>query len=156
LRLKANWPRTEVVDGISVRRIGGLFVHGRLRTRYGASWLSQALLWLELIRTQRTYAVIHLRHLGVMTCPALLAALLTGKPVIARISGRGPDVPVRHGQPLRLYAGDLDPRSPFLVTHDMPRNGDIDDMRHAGWLGSLTLRLLRHRHVTFAATSTRI
>jgi glycosyltransferase involved in cell wall biosynthesis len=156
LRLRADWPRTDVVEGIPVHRIGGLFVRGKLRTRFGAKWLPEALLWLELVRTRRTYAVMHLRHLGVMTRPALLAALMTGKPVIARISGRGPDAPARHGQPLRLYAGDLNSDAPFLVTHDMPRNGDIEDLRHANWLGDLTLRLLRQRLVTFVATSTRI
>ena len=156
LRLKRDWLREETLDGIRVQRIGGLFLRGKLRTRFGAKWLSETLLGLELICARRTYAVIHLRHMGVVARPGLLVARLTGKPVIARISGCGPEVPARRGEPLRLYAGDLDPHSSLLITHDVARNGDIDDLRHAQWLGWLTLRMLRHSSVTFTAVSARI
>lgn len=158
LRWKTSWPRDDVIEGVPVRRIGGLFLRGRLRSRFGAKWLVEALLWLELVRSRDSYDVMHLRMLRELARPALLAARLARKPVIARVanSGRGPDRPVRRDQPFRLFAGDLDPRSPFLVCRDMSRNGDLDDLRHSQWLAGLTLRLLRHRRVTFMATSTRI
>lgn len=156
LRLRRSWARAETLSSVPVRRIGGLFVRGKLRTRFGARWLSEALLVLELLRTRQAYALIHLRHLGVVTRPGLFVALMTGKPLLARISGCGPEVPVVRGEPLRLYAGNLDPQSPFLATQDVARNGDIDDLSHSHWLGALTLRLLKRPNVTFVAVSTRI
>lgn len=151
-----SWPSAVVVEGVPVRRLGGVFLRGRLRTRYGTKYLSEVLALVHLIRTRRSYDVVHLRQLGVMTRPTLLASRITGKPVVVKIAGVGPDVPLPHGKPLLLHSGDLDPASPFLVVQDVPRNGDFDDLLHEDWLGSITLRMLRHRLVTFQATSTRM
>src|SRR5579859_6446779 len=62
-RLQSQWPASDVVQGVPVRRIGGVLVRGKLRTRYGARWVSEALVFAELVRRRRTYDVIHLRHL---------------------------------------------------------------------------------------------
>lgn len=156
LRLNAKWPARDVVEGVPVRRIGGVFYRGKLRTRYGAQLVSEALVWLELVRTRHTYDVLHLRLLGMMTRPAVLAAIMTGKPLIARIAGCGARDSGSHSGSLRLHAGILDYQSPLLVAQDTVRNGDIEDLKRADWLGGLTLRMLRHRNVTFVATSTRI
>lgn len=158
IRWNATWPQEEMLEGVPVKRIGGLFLHGRLRVRFGAKWLAEALLWLELLRCRRTYEVIHVRLLGWTIRPTLVAAWMAGKPLIIRLSGAGnaQDAGARSGVAPRLYAGTLDPESPFLRVPFVPTGGDINDLLASQWLAPWTLWLLRRRNVTFTAISTRI
>lgn len=159
LRLRHEWPAAETLDGVPVRRIGGLFLRGKLRLRFGTQWLAEGLLWLDLIRHRRTYDVVHLRYLCTLARPAALAALLTRKPLLIRVgtAGTGDAVPVGDGQETTLLAGSLDPAAPFLkIPARSWAGGDVDSLKRAQRGAWLTLRLLRRRNVTFIALSTRI
>jgi glycosyltransferase involved in cell wall biosynthesis len=158
LRHNPSWPSREVLEGVPVRRTGGLFVRGKLRVRFGASLLTEARVFGELICSRHTYDVVQLRQLGRLARPALLASLLTRKPLIVRIAaGPGPDQGSKQRVSLVLHPGHLDPQSAVLRVRDMTADfGDIHVLRHTQWLSWLTLRLLQSPRVTFLALSTRV
>lgn len=159
LRLRQAWPAAEELDGVPVRRVGGLFLRGKLRLRFGAQWIAESLLWWDLIRHRRTYDAVHLRYLCTLARPAVIASLLTRKPLLIRVgtAGTGDAVPVGDGQETALLAGTLDPALPFLkIPARSWAGGDVDSLKRAQKGAWLTLRLLRRRNVTFVALSTRI
>ncbi|HEV8192746.1 MAG TPA: glycosyltransferase family 4 protein [Ktedonobacterales bacterium] len=158
LRHDESWPRCEVLQGVPVQRTGGLFVRGRLRVRFGVSLLAEARVFGELMRSRHTYDVVQLRQLGRLARPAVLASLLTRKPLIVRIAaGPSPGQGRKHRVSLLLHPGHLDPQSSVLHVRDMTADfGDIDALRSTQWLSWLTLRLLRSPHVTFLALSKRV
>lgn len=163
LRHDPQWPSTEEIDGVPVRRTGGFFLRGRLRLRFGATWLAEARIWYELVRTRSFYDVVQVRQLGRLTRPAVLASFVTGKPLVVRIAC----APAPHGGGGNI-AGPSDsrasregkpPTSPkvCLGTQGItPDFGDMDTLRRTQYLASLTLHLLRTSHVTFLALSSRI
>lgn len=159
LRLHWTLPPEEVIEGVPVRRVGGLFLRGKLRLRFGAQWFAEVALLRELLRRQRSYEIIHLRQLSWMARPAGIAALLARKPLLVRLASPEPEhtAHLAAGRAVRLYAGSLDPSLPML--HVAARNwvsGDIAALRRAQWLAGLTLRLLRRPGITWIAISTRI
>lgn len=158
LRTNTWWPECEVLDGVLIRRSGGLFVRGRLRLRFGASLLAEALIFSELIRARHTYDVVQLRQLGRLARPAVLAGFITHKPLIVRVAlGSGT---ARRGAVRTLRASDRGRHALATSSRHVPgaadEFGDFDVIRRTQWLSSLTLRLLRAPHVTFLALSTRI
>jgi glycosyltransferase involved in cell wall biosynthesis len=158
LRHNPRWPRAEEMEGVSVQRVGGFFWRGRLRVRFGLTWLAEALVWRELVRTRHTYDVTLVRQLGRLARPAALASLVTGKPLVVRIAcasaPRGP----RASDP-RDPVASLDGESP-LSSKARPRGlarggGDVDTLRRLQYLAPLTLWLLRAQRVRWLALSTR-
>lgn len=157
LRHNLRWPRTEEMDGVSVRRTGGFFLQGRLRVRFGATWLAEARVWYELVRTRRSYDIVQLRQLGRLARPAVLASFVTGKPLVVRIACAPPP----QGRRGSVVGTSLDGATagisqPYLRTRGpAPDIGDIETLRRIQFLAPLTLRLLRAPQVTFLALSTR-
>jgi glycosyltransferase involved in cell wall biosynthesis len=158
LRLKPQWPSTEEVEGVPVRRIGGLFLRGRLRLRFGATWLAEALIWLELVRTRHTYDVVQLRQLSRLARPVALARLVTGKPLVVRIAC-APAPPGReasHAQTAREGAPPATQKGEPQERRLIPDADDVGTLRRTQYLAPLTLRLLRSPRVTCLALSARI
>jgi len=158
LRTNASWPECEVLDGVLIRRSGGLFVRGRLRLRFGASLLAEALIFCALIRARHSYDVVQLRQLGRLVRPAVLAGFITRKPLVVRVAlGSGT---ARRGTRRTLLAPDRECHALAASIRHVPAAtaelSDFDVIRRTQWLSSLTLRLLRSPHVTFLALSTRI
>ena len=163
LRHDPQWPRTEEIHGVPVRRSGGLFLHGRLRLRFGATWLAEARIWYELVRMRSCYDVVQVRQLGRLTRPAVLASFITGKPLVVRIAcapppgGRGAGISgPSAARAVRAGGALATPRSYLYAQGSTPDFGDMDTLRRTQYLASLTLRLLRTSHVRFLAISTRI
>lgn len=158
-RLDQRWAPREEIDGVPVRRLGGLFVGQKLRLRFGGQWIAEARLWLELVRRRREYDVIHLRQLSYLARPAALASLLTRKPIIVRIAsaGRGKRVGNASRAATTLHAGPLDPRASFLqVPASSWGRSDIESLRGWQWTAKLTLWLLGRSRATFLALSRRM
>jgi glycosyltransferase involved in cell wall biosynthesis len=169
LRHNPQWARREEVDKVPVRRIGGLFLRGRLRLRFGATWLAEARVWYELVRTRRRYDVIQLRQLGRLARPAVLASYLTGKPLVVRIACAPPQGGQIGDTRVSLYRDSLARTKATAGAHPKahlmaylkargttPDMGDLDTLRRVQWLAPLTLLLLRAPQVTFLALSARI
>jgi glycosyltransferase involved in cell wall biosynthesis len=159
LRLKRSLAAKETIEGVPVQRIGGLFVRGRLRLRFGAQWIPEWLLLRELLRSRHSYDLVHLRTLSGLARPAALAALFTGKRLFIRLGGAGPsyDQSVRLGAETTLCPGPLDPTLPFLKVESRSWvGGDLDTLRRTQLLANLTLRLLKRCGGVFIAISTRI
>ncbi|HEY7347999.1 MAG TPA: murein biosynthesis integral membrane protein MurJ [Ktedonobacterales bacterium] len=159
LRLKRSLAATEEIEGVPVRRIGGLFVRGRLRLRFGAQWIAEWLLFRELLRARNSYQVVHLRQLSVLARPAALAALFTGKPLFIRLASTSPsdDPLVRMSAKTTLCLGPLNPSLPFLQVEEHSWAGsDLQTLRRSQWLAGLTLWLLKYCGAVFIAISTRI
>lgn len=154
-RLERHWARREEFDGVPVRRFGGVFFGRTLRLRFGAQWIAEARLWLELVRHRREYDVVHLRQLTYLARPAVLAALLTRKPLVVQIAAASEGTNVQEDPAAtRLYVGTLDPSMPFLHVPAATWGGpDIERLRRWQWTAGLTLRLLRRRGIAFLAVS---
>jgi glycosyltransferase involved in cell wall biosynthesis len=158
LRLNPQWPRTEQMEGVPVRRIGGFFWRGRLRMRFGVTWLAEALVWRELVRMRHAYDVVHVRQLGRLARPAVLASLVTGKPLVVRIAS----APAPQGHDVSHLGAALDGESPATPQVHLkargltPDTGDVGILRRVQYLAPLTLRLLRATQVTCHALSTHI
>jgi glycosyltransferase involved in cell wall biosynthesis len=159
VRWHAALPPADVVDGVPVRRVGGLYKRGALRFRFGMRYVMEARLCWELLRTALTSDLIHVRQFVLVPRAAGLAALLARKPVLARLGNVDPppDFTTRVGAETRLYAGDLDPALPCLaVPADTWGAGDFTAFRRFHRFPDLWLRLFRRRGVMFAATSARM
>jgi glycosyltransferase involved in cell wall biosynthesis len=159
LRLNRKLPPTQDVEGVPVQRVGGLYIRGRLRLRFGAQWLAELLLVHHLLRQRNTFDIIHLRQLTWMARPAVIAAILTRKPLLVRLGNTGPEhaAHVAEGCATHLHAGVLDHELPALrVDARSWAGGDFSTLRRAQWLAGLTLRLLRRPRTTWIAISTRM
>jgi glycosyltransferase involved in cell wall biosynthesis len=163
LRHDPQWPSTEEIHGVPVRRIGGVFLRGRLRLRFGASWLVEARTWHELVRMRSCYDVVQVRHLGRLTRPAVLASFVTGKPLVVRIAcasaphgGKAGTSGTSDSSASRESAPPTTPKAYLRAREITPDFGDLDTLRRVQYLAPLTLRLLRTSRVTFLALSTRI
>lgn len=159
LRLKRSLAVAENIEGVPVQRIGGLFVRDRLRLRFGAQWITEWLLWRELVRSRHAYDLVHLRQLSGLARPAALAALLTGKPLFIRLASASPaeDLLVRMNEETTLCPGPLDPSLPFLrVKANSWVSGDIPMLWRSQWLAGFTLWLLKCCGALFIAISSRI
>jgi glycosyltransferase involved in cell wall biosynthesis len=154
-----SWPRHEAIDGVPVSRTGGVFVRGRLRMRYGATWLAEALVWLELVRRRHTYDVVHLKQLGRLARPAILASIVTRKPLIVEVAS-GPVGSQKESLADAMQqlprVEHYTPKSHVMHAGRGPVCGDIESLRQVQWLAGLTLHLLRAPQVRFRALSSRI
>jgi glycosyltransferase involved in cell wall biosynthesis len=159
LRHNPRWPRAEEMEGVQVRRIGGVFWRGRLRVRFGLTWLAEALVWRELVRTRHTYDVALVRQLGRLARPAALASLVTGKPLVVRIACASAPHGLRASDP-SVPVPSMDgkaPPSPAARPRGLPLGGgDVDTLRRGQYLAALTLWLLRSPRVRWLALSARI
>jgi glycosyltransferase involved in cell wall biosynthesis len=134
-------------------------VKGRLRLRFGAQWLAEAALLWELIRSRKSYDVIHQRQLTFLSRPVVLASIIAGKPLIVQLAsaGQGKHSPIQPGSETRMYTGTLDPDAAYLRVSARSWGGsDIDRLRLWQWLAGITLRLLQSRNVTMLAVSQRM
>lgn len=166
LRHDPRWPAHEVIDGVSVRRAGGLFLRGKLRLRYGATWLAEARIWYELVRARDTYDVVQLRQLGRLTRPAVLASYVTGKPLVVRIAAAPAPLRDKTRDAGESLPGATSATPPGAAKRNLlaylkargtfPDLGDIPTLRRIQFLAPLTLRLLRAPHVRFLALSARV
>jgi glycosyltransferase involved in cell wall biosynthesis len=148
------------MEGVPVQRTGGFFWRGRLRVRFGVTWLAEALVWLELVRTRHTYDVALVRQLGRLARPAALARLVTGKPLVVRVACASAPRGLRDTDPCDPVASCYG-ESPLSMAHRQTRGlllagGDLDTLRRGQYLAPLTLRLLRAPQVRWLALSTQI
>lgn len=90
LRHDRNWKRAEILDGLPVSRVGGIYRRdGSLRLgRLG--YFIDISLFLTLWRLRHHYDVIHAFQLSPLAAVALIIGKLVHKPVIINIQSAGP------------------------------------------------------------------
>lgn len=101
----AGTPRRDSIEGVDVYRHAALRAEsaGRGFRRLGA-YVYMASLLLHLLRTKKTYNVIHVHGLSYHTAVSRMASRVTGKPMVVKLANSGVAsdiVKMRKGQHLR-------------------------------------------------------
>jgi glycosyltransferase involved in cell wall biosynthesis len=156
-RHNRRWERKEMLDGLPVVRVGGMYRRdGRLRIGRLGYLPTEIAMFLTLWRLRHSYDVIHAVQLSVSVA---LIGLLTHKPVIQSIQSTGP------GEAQRMQ---LDERGAVLMADTLTDTSflkvDLKDwMSGAGSiihlsqlaLGKVMLRFLRMSNAFYQILSTR-
>lgn len=157
-----SWARYDIIDGVPVIRIAGLFL-GR---RAGFPRILQKVLYFialiamgcMLWHYRQRYDVLHVYQLNLLTLPTALACYLSGKPMVVavRCAGSGRKEPPQHQ--VSLMAGPLDTHDPMLNVYEETRaEGDLDDLRRLGKpVIRFTRSLLQRIHAVVVILSTRM
>lgn len=91
LRHNKQWKREEVLDGLRIIRVGGIYNHeGWLRIGRLGHLPIDLLFFLTLWRLRHRYDVLHSLQLSPLAAVATLIGKLTRKPVIINIPSTGP------------------------------------------------------------------
>lgn len=91
LRHNKQWKRTEVLDGLPVVRVGGLYSRdGVLRIGRLGHLPIDLLMFLTLWRLRNRFDVFHSLQLSTLSAVATLVGKLTSKPVVISIPSTGP------------------------------------------------------------------
>lgn len=163
LRHDRAWPRHEVIEGVPVERVSGIFLGGRQRLPaplrklaymlgvLGAGWA----LW----RRRRRYDLLHVYQLNLLTLPATFVCAVTGKPLIVAL--RCAD----SGQAIGTCGSDPKPAHLFLrgARQTGPHqgqdrsSGDLEVLEHLGQpVVRLSRYLLRRAGAVIVVLSTRM
>lgn len=87
------WKRTEVLDGVPVIRVGGIYRKGWLRLGRLGHLPLNVLLFFKLWQLRHHYDLIHALQLGSMAAVTALIGKLTHKPVVVSVPTTGPGEP---------------------------------------------------------------
>lgn len=91
LRLHRSWKRKEVLDGLPVLRIGGIYrPNGWLRLGKFARLPSDILIAWKLWQLRHSYDLLHVCQVGSHACVATLMGQLLHKPVVISSQSSGP------------------------------------------------------------------
>ena len=156
LRHDKSWKRTEILDGLPVIRVGGIYKRGgRLRIGRLGHLATSITICLALWRLRHSYDVIHALQLSP---PAALAAKLLHKPIVLSVQSAGPSEMQRkqleYGASLMA---DTLTNTSFLTVDDkewMILAGDITHFTQLA-LGNLMLHFLRKSDAFYQILSTR-
>src|SRR6266849_6365529 len=151
-----QWKRKEMLDGLPVVRVGGIYRrNGRLNIGRLGYLLTEISMFLTLWRLRHSYNVIHAVHFSVS---AALIGKLTHKPVILSVQSTGPSE--AQGKELErgamLMADTLTDTS-FLkvdLKDVMAGAGSIANLSQLA-LGKVMLRFLRTSNACYQVLSTR-
>lgn len=158
LKLKRDWKDRELLDGLPITRIGGVYRrNGQLRMgKFGQLPIGIGIL-LALWRMRHTYDIIHAFQ---MTPPCVLAALfgrLLQKPVVLSIQNAGPDAhqlaPLQRlddGTLISSYGLPIDWKEDWII-----RGSDVQLLPVIMPAGRLCLKLLRKSHTCYQVLSKR-
>jgi glycosyltransferase involved in cell wall biosynthesis len=158
LRLDRAWKREEMLGGLPILRIGGIYRHGgSLRIgRLGHFPIDSGML-LTLWRMRYSYDVIHVFQLSSLSAVAALIGKLTQKPVIINIQTAGPS----KAQRIQLERGAA-LMTDTLTTTSFPKIDakdlaidDITDLPHKALGGDAILNFLRKTNAFYQILSTR-
>ena len=158
LRLNQRWRRREILDGLPVVRIGGIFKrNGRLRAgRLGHIPTDIALFW-HLWRLRRSFDIIHVFQISSLAAVAALIGKLTQTPVVISTQCSAPNEELLlNGQCSTRLLADTLPDAEYLRV--AKQNVVADDMTYltrTALGGSIMLRFLQRSNACFQALSSR-
>jgi glycosyltransferase involved in cell wall biosynthesis len=158
LRLKKNWKQVELLDGLPVIRIGGIYRrNGQLRI--GKFWqlpIGIGIL-LTLWQKRHQYDIIHAFQIAPSSVPAVLFSHLIHKPIVLSMQNTGP-YESKLAPLQRLEDGSLVSRYGLLIDWKEDwaiQASDLTLLPQIMLGGYLFLKLLRKSHAFYQALSTR-
>lgn len=158
LRLERAWKQAEMLDGLPVVRVGGIYRQGgSLRIgRLGHFPIDVGML-LTLWRLRHSYDVIHVFQLSSLSAVAALIGKLTQKPVIINIQTAGPSKAQRAQieQGAALMTDTLTATSFAKIDARDLALDDITDLPQKALGGHAILNFLRNSQAIFQILSTR-
>jgi glycosyltransferase involved in cell wall biosynthesis len=159
LRHDKRWKRREMLDGLPVVRVGGLYRrNGTLYTGRLRRPPSDLAMLLTLWRLRHRYDVIHVMQLSSISAIATFICKLMRKPIIISIQSVGPDEQQlarieQHGAMLMGTSAD-DADSLKVKTKDWTP-GDIESLPQSTLGGQAIVNFLRRSHAFYQVLSTR-
>jgi glycosyltransferase involved in cell wall biosynthesis len=161
LRLNKQWKRMELLDGLPVLRIGGIYKRGgQLRIGRLGIWPINIAMLLKLWFLRKRYDVIHVFQVSPLAAVAALISKITHTPVIISSMNSGPDETQRmqlERDGAKLMADTL-AESPFLTVELKdwaPSASDIAFLPRSAFGGNVILNVLRKSNAYFQILSSR-
>jgi glycosyltransferase involved in cell wall biosynthesis len=153
LRHERSWKREEILDGLPIVRVGGIYKRqGPLRIGRLGYLPVVILLFLELWRSRHRYDVFHVSQFGSLAAAAALIGKITHKPVIVSIPTTGPRV---KSQEAVLMADTLPLDTNFLkVDFKEAVAGDISNFALIAFGGNIMVNFLRKSDAFYQILST--
>jgi Glycosyltransferase len=140
-------PKTEIVDGTLVIRVGGLFSRaGSLRVGRLAHIPNDIALLRQLWRMRQHYDILHNMQLSPLSAPVALIGNLTRKPCLISIPSTGPGKKPRSEEALLMadtLEGKIQDPNILKVDYDDTVVGDTMHMRKTALGGGLILSFLK-------------
>ncbi|GCE17401.1 glycosyltransferase family 4 protein [Dictyobacter kobayashii] len=159
LQHEKTWPKSELVDGVPVIRIGGSFNRrGRLRVGRVGHIPIDFLMFLQLWRMRQHYDILHSIQLSPLSGVAALLGKITGKPVIVSIPSTGPGKKPKPEEAILMLdtlAGKLTDTSFLKVDYADVVVGDMQHMRKTAIGGGLILNFLKKSDTFYQILSSR-
>ncbi len=158
LRLQKQWQRTEMLAGLPVIRIAGIYKrNGELRVgRLGHIPLDIAL-FFQLWRMRHSYDVIHVFQISPLAAAAALIGKLTHTPVVisSQCAPTGEAQRTETRQQMSLMHDTLPPAAYLHIDGRHVISDDISALSRLAFGGRAMLNFLRQSEVYFQALSTR-
>jgi glycosyltransferase involved in cell wall biosynthesis len=161
LRIERRLKRQEVLAGLPVVRVGGLYKRsGRLRTGKLGHLPIALNMFLVLWRLRHTYDIIHAFQFSPIAAVAVLICKLTHKPVVVNLQSAGPcemELPNR-GREAMLMADTLSNTDFLKIDHSMSwaiGGSDLTRLPQVTFGGRAILNFLRRSDAFYRVLSTR-
>ncbi len=156
LRLDKKWARTEVINGLEVVRVGGVYgPGGQLRLGKFAHVPLDIAMFLTLWRLRHSYDVIHAFQITTLAAAAVLVGQLTHKPVVISTQNTGPDRIVE--REVALMADTLTETDFLKVDFNdwVITTSDVTGLQHVPLGGGAILKFLQKSQAFYQVLSTR-
>lgn len=160
MRHSRQWKRTEMLDGLPIIRVGGLYRwNGRLRIGRSGYPFLELMVLLTLWRLRHQYDIIHVMQLTPLAAVAAFVCKLTRKPIIIRIQSTGPDEKQKAHIKQHGVALMGDPALETQTWRDRKKKldqvGDLDNLALSIFGKNALLKLLRRSAAFYQVTSMR-
>lgn len=153
------WPQDEVVDGVSLIRVAGIFLSDRNKLPVSLQKLlylvATVVMGWTLWKHRHRYDILHVYQLTVLVLPVALACWLAKKPIVIAVRSTGSSEAVRSHNKVSLLAGPLDTTAPWLQVNGRANTGG--DLERLGKpIVGLIYMLLRYVHAIVVVLSSRM
>jgi glycosyltransferase involved in cell wall biosynthesis len=159
LRHDKRWAKTEIIDGVSVIRVEGIYNRkGRLRIGRLGHLPTDLCMFLQLWRMRHQYDLLHSIQLSPLAAVAALIGNLTGKPVVVSIPSTGP-AKMPRPEDATLMLDTLTDKSINPDTLKIPYEdivvGDLTYLKRTAIGADLILRYLKQSSAFYQILSSR-
>ena len=161
LRVERGWKRCEILDGLPVIRVGGMYGSGgHLRMGRLGHFPIDIHLFLKLWHLRHSFDVIHVLQVSPLAGVAACIGEMTKKPVIINLQSTGPNTRQRAQlERAPTLMADTLTDAAFLTIDParkwMLSGGDIDLLLTTAFGGRAIVNFLRESHALYQVLSTR-
>jgi glycosyltransferase involved in cell wall biosynthesis len=158
LRLDKRWKQVEVLDGLQVMRVGGIYRRSGLLRIGRIGYLPASIaMFLKLWQLRHTYDAIHAFEVSPIAAVAAFIGKITKKPVVISVQNTGPDeVQRKQLERSATLMKDTLHNTHFLsVDFKTWVSGNILYLHKSAIGGSIILNFLRRSDAIYQILSTR-